>query len=460
VKKMILHFSLLSPLRSGSGLPALIRAVVITAVIAGATSSRLPAQGLDTWSKVESAAETRDYSQQLKEGKFEAAQRTFLSTTILPQLALPANRMMIGQVRQRIREVATLGAAQSQIFEASNSLIRDFGVRLARDGAADPLVRVNAMMLVGELQAADRKPWKGAVEPLALAAGDATLPLEVRIVALTGLARHAAGGDGSFTAQAGPALTAIVTSPPQGDAAAVSWLIGRALDLLPTVGPPPAAIAAVARIASAENADLDLRVRAAAAFAKVAIREGGADPAAMVGAIRSVAVAGLRRDLAAAEARRFSRQVAAGGSGVGAGFGAPVRGPRERAGREGMFGGLAGESGEVAPLDEDGVPALACRRNAWRLVTLADALKPEAGTGGIAALLDGDAAAEALELASTLRRQAREILAHPVEETIKQAVEALQKALLQEPAKAGVPPASGAVEAGSDPSPFDEPAAR
>ena len=41
--------------------------------------------GYDSWSKVEQAQETRDYVLQIREGKFDAAQKAFIADTLLPQ---------------------------------------------------------------------------------------------------------------------------------------------------------------------------------------------------------------------------------------------------------------------------------------------------------------------------------------------------------------------------------------
>ena len=435
------------------------RAVLAAAVIAGLGSGALVrAAGYDSWSKVESAEETRTYGQQIREGKFDAPQQAFLTGILLPQLTLPANRSAIAHVRQRIREIATLNATQPQVYERSNTLIRDAMVKAARDSAAEPLARVNAMILVAELQEPDRKPWKGASESLALAAGDGTLPLEVRIAAMAGLVRHAAAGDSEFAASVRPAVAEIIASPRQlspqkADAAAVTWLVARAIDLVPLVEPAPPTIEALARILADDQADLDLRVRAAAALARLAKTGMKLDPAALIGRIRSLAVTALKRDLDAAEARRFSRRIATGAGGL-----EPGRSPVERAPPRGepMFGGFTGEVGDATVVDDDAVSPAACRRDAWRLAALADAVKPEGGTGGIATIAQGDLAAEAIALASLLRKHAREIQSTPAEETLKTALTDLKESgATFAPAAGEQPPA----EPGTASSPFDDPAA-
>ena len=445
--------------RYGASSISICRAALAAAVIAGLCSGALVrAAGYDSWSKVESAEETRTYGQQLREGKFDASQQAFVTGILLPQLALPANRSTIAHVRQRIREIATLNAAQPQVYEGSNALIRDAMVKAARDSAAEPLARVNAMILVAELQEPDRKPWKGASESLALAAGDGTLPLEVRIAAMAGLVRHAAAGGSEFAANVRPAVAEIIASPRQlspqkADAAAVTWLVARAIDLVPLVEPAPPTIEALARILADDQADLDLRVRAAAALAKLAKTGMKLDPAASIGTIRSLAVTALKRDLDAAEARRFSRRITTGAGGL-----EPGRSPAEWAPPRGepIFGGLTGELGDATVIDDDAVSAAACRRDAWRLAALADAVKPEGETGGIATIAQGDLAAEAIALASLLRKHAREILRTPAEETLKTALTDLKESgRTVAPAAGEQPPA----EPGTASSPFDDPPA-
>ena len=153
-------------------------------LLAATLGSLPPSPGLaadyDSWSKVEGAQETRDYGQQIREGKFDAAQKAFIDETLLPQLGLDANRTAIATVRQRIRDVALRGAAKKEVVDQGNAAIRDGMLRLVADKDAELLVKVNAMLLIGELQDLDRAPWSGSLAPLTKAAGDATLPLAIR----------------------------------------------------------------------------------------------------------------------------------------------------------------------------------------------------------------------------------------------------------------------------------------
>ena len=418
----------------------------------------------DSWSKVEGAQETRDYGQQIKEGKFDAAQKTFVDQTLLPQLGLEANRTAIAAVRQRIRDVALRGATKKEVVDQANAAIRDGMLRLVADKNAELLVRVNAMLLVGELQDLDRAPWPGSLAPLTKAAGDAALPLAIRVAALNGLAQHvaAAGAGGPAATAAAPVVGALVTSPPEGDAAAVRWLVSRALDLLLRVPAQPQAVAAAARMLADGQADLDLRVRAAAAVGGLAKADSGVDAAAAVAQIKSLAITALSADLDAAEDRRFSKKMAgsdplsAGGERVG--LTVPPAANSSTLGPGGFFGGQGpGDlEGGLAPavVDEDAVQPLACRRNAWRLFMLAEAIKPARSGAGLAGLLAGAAATAATDLATDLRESAIDLDKQPDEATL-----AVVLAKLQERASTAAPvPGPGQPAGTAEPSPFDQPA--
>lgn len=425
--------------------------------------------GYDSWSKVEQAEETRDYGTQIREGKFDAAQKAFIDGTLLPQLGLEANRASIAAVRQRIRDVALRGAAKKEVVDQGNAALRDGMLKIVADKDSDLLVRVNAMLLVGELQDMDRAPWTGSLAALTGASGEASLPLAIRVAALNGLTRHVAGaGAGSPAATAAaPVVAALVTSPPEGDTAAVRWLLSRALDLLPRVPAQPQAVAAAAKILADGKADIDLRVRAAAAVGGLAKADSGVDAAAAVGQVKSLAIAGIAADLDAAEERRFSKKLTAssllggGGGGERGGLTPPPPAPLEQGGGGG-FGGLLGgdlsAGGVPAVVDEDAVPTLACRRNAWRLFTLAEALKPSRSGAGLAGLLAGDAATAATDLATMLRQLAIDLDKQPDEATLKEAIAELQKSAGPADATAGSGKPAGNAAPAEPASPFDQPA--
>lgn len=423
--------------------------------------------GYDSWSKVEQAQETRDYGAQIREGKFDAAQKAFIDETLLPQLGLEANRPSIAAVRQRIRDVAVRGATKKEVVDQGNAALRDGMLKTVADKDAALLVRVNAMLLVGELQDVDRAPWTGSLSVLSKAVGDAGLPLAIRVAALNGLSRHVAGaGAGSPAATAAaPVVAALVTSPPEGDTAAVRWLLSRALDLLPRVPAQPQAVAAAAKILADAKADIDLRVRAAAAVGSLAKADSGVDAGGAVGQIKSLAIAGLAADLDAAEARRFSKKLAGSslpGGGAERGGLTPPPPSRLEQGGGGGFGGLLGgdlgAGGVPTVVDEDAVPTLACRRNAWRLFTLAEAIKPARSGAGLAGLLSGDAATAAADLATLLREAAIDLDKQPDEAVLKDALAELQKSAGPADAAAGPGKPAEKTAPTAPASPFDQPA--
>lgn len=455
--------------RRGDGALRVVLALCVGLTTAGLTAHR-SARGYDTWSKVESAEETRDYGQQIRDGVFGDSQKAVLERIILPQLALEANRPTLVSVRLRIRDTLTRGATVPKVYDAANTVARDFMLILVSDDKADLVVRVNAMILVGELMDPLRKPWSGSVEALAKASSDPNLPLAIRVAAMSGLVRQVAEGRGkeaAFTKAVAPVVASIITKPPAGDPTAVDWFVGRALDLAGVLGGTPEVATAAASILANKDADLDLRIRAAAALGRLGKPDAPADLAAAIKHIRSVAVEGIEQDLAAAEARRFARQLGGVGDDSPAMQPPPATGgggvppPGLFSGGGGLFDGPATvtEAGGDLPfmptvIDKDAVPLLACKRDAWRLVKLADAIKPEGSAGGgIAASLAGDAVAEAVELATLLRREGLAITARPSDSSLKSALAALES--LAKPAVDGKSPAGPAVPGGGSPSPFD-----
>ncbi len=410
----------------------------------------------ESWSQVENAGETRDYGDAVRAGRFEAAERAFLDQVLLPQLELEANRDAITDVRRELPELALRGARDAAIIEAVNTQIRDFATGRAADPEAAALVRVNAMLLVGELEGPDRKPWPGSVSDLARVAGDAGLPLAVRIAALAGLERHADEGqvDDAFRQAVEPVAAGIISSPPEGDPAAVTWLRSRAVDLLAAVRAPPPVLKTVSEILADAEAAIDLRVRSARTLGRLATPEAGLDGPGLVTEVRKLAGLVLSREWAAAKQRRFARRISEPG-GMMAGMAFGEGGFRGGPGFDGMRppgppgyppeGGFmmtpdqrfgdGSETGGVAPpnpltLDEDTIGPLACRRDAWRLYVLAEAIKPKTAAGGLAGLIDdADAAAKAAIAADELRQLAADLDEDPTEAVLVEALKQIGPAV-------------------------------
>jgi hypothetical protein len=382
------RFRLLIPALAVGGL---LGALPASAQEAGATYS--------TWTKVEGAVETREFKEKLRGGgQFDAAARSFVTRVALPQLGLEANRPTIERVRRRMREIVLSDIADEKAFDDAAKTVLDAMAALARNEDAERVVRVNAMLLVGELRAKDNRPLPAAAPVLAAAAGDVRLPLEVRIAAAAGLMRHAeaakAGGDPAAVAKAlAPALVPMLTGDPKtGPVAAIDWLAGRGLAIMQTLGPQAGskeAVTAAARILGDASRSVDVRVRAAAALGAAATADSGVDAARAVESVRGVAITGLEADFAAAERLRMERRVA----------------------------GAA---------EEPMIPALACRRDAWRLAVCADAIEGADGGAGLIGLVGNDAAA-AKDLATVLRQAAAGLDANPDEQSVIDALEKLGK---------------------------------
>jgi hypothetical protein len=263
-----------------------------------------------------------------------------------------------------------------------------------------------------------------------------------------------------FAKAVGPVVAAVITKPPEGDPRAVAWLLGRCLDLAPVVANTPAVTGAAAKVLADGKADLDLRIRAAMALGRLVNPRAAPDLTAAVTQIRGLAVTALAGDLAEAESRRFAKQLGSfgikGTTGMAPGFAPPPPPPPPTPavgggllgggifGGEPVAGGIGGEGEALQAVDPDAVPRMACRRNAWRLVSLADALQPEASkAAGIASGLTGDPAAQAIELATVLREQGLAIETTLDESAVKAALAAIEaRAMPGQPEAPGAAPAS------------------
>lgn len=384
----------------------LLLALILTSAAHGQQPEGVPAD----WKKLETAAET-EYKNPLEEsGAVDAKIRGFLRDKALPQLGLESNRATIEKTRRRMRDFLLGGIADGKAYDDVSRVILEFMVALARDAKADAVVRVNAMLLVGELRGRDNKqPWPPAAPVLAATVADAKLPAEIRIAALAGLTRHleaakATGTELPDAKAATDALTVVLTAPTAaGDVVAANWLLARALMVLPAAAPtlPKDLATAVVKLLEDPSRPIDVRVRAAAALGAGAKQASALDAAKAVAAVQTLAIAALTQDL-----NRVAQQKANESFSIASATDASAPPPKE-------------ESRTRTTMAE-----LACRRNAWRLVTLADAIATEDGTGGLAALL-GKAGDPARELATALRTQGMAIDDDPSEEKVAAAAESL-----------------------------------
>jgi hypothetical protein len=399
--------------------PFLLLAAVVVAVCAAAVARAEPKYV--GWTKVEASREIRELKEKLREGgQFDDNARQFLEETALQQLALEENRPQIERTRKRLRELLLGDVGEDKAYADIAQLIADFMTAAARDDASDPVVRVNAMLLVGELKAKSGKPWAAAGPSLAAAAGDKNLPDAVRIAALAGVAKHVAAGagDDSLAKTFGPPVAAILGEPAAAERAVEQeWLVSRALQIVPAlVRPAPPKLAALlAELVADETRPIDLRVRAAAALGATADATSGIEAAAVVEAIRKLAITALESEEKAAAARRFEEQYRRGGAVPG--------GPQAPA-----FGGPPGFGFDGQPLptiDPLAISEQACRRAAWRLHTLGMAIFSADDKPGLATLM-GDAAGPAKELAKQLTGEGLTLDSDPVEDALLDALDVLR----------------------------------
>jgi hypothetical protein len=372
------------------------------------------------WRLFEADRGMLDYRAELREGLFGEPAKAFLERTALPQLALPANRGTIDRVRRRMRDTLCGEAGgDRKAAEAAMRVVLDFMTRLARDEQAEMIVRVNAMLFVGDLKAGDQSPWPPAAAALAEAVGDERLPAAVRIAAAAGLDRHVEAAGAKLAPTVGPALEKVLTAPATNvDPAAAAWLGARCLEMLGTLGSaaPPAA------------------AKTAAALGRMAGAAKGLDFAGTRDAIQKLAVATLEADRAEAERWRFLESVRQ----------APATAPR------GVGDGpVTTGTGQDLPL----LP-LACRRTAWRLATLADALLTADTTSGIG-LAAGANRQAAADLAATLRQAATAIDTTPDADSIEDAL----KTITGGPAPGAAPSAAPAPATDQPDAPAPPPAA-
>lgn len=370
-----------------------VAATILLATVAPCpVSAQAPEPGFPVeWSKVEPHEKTLAYRKNLVDGVFEDAERAYLVNNVLPQLGLPANRASIDRVRRRIREVfcAETGS-EAKALETALRTTLEFMKNLAANEKADPVVRVNAMLLIGELRAKG-KPWPPAAVPLMDAIANPKTPAALRIAAAAGLARHVDNATAPLPTL-GPLLVKIAASPVQeGGSPGDNWLAGRALAMLAQIGTsaPADACQAAARVLTDATRPVDVRVRAAAVLGACGQPGGKIDTAQAAKTIRELAVAAVREGLPSAEG--FDQNIPA----------ANPAGP--------------------APASPSQVPVLAGRRAAWRLAILARALQADDGSGGIAASAGGDAQS-IRDAAAALRKAAAAIDANPDEVTLAAAL--------------------------------------
>lgn len=381
-----------------------------------APASAQPAgDAVAAWKDVEASPQFKEVATALKGGgPFGDAAREFLATVILPQFEVAENLPTLDDVRKKIRDRLLLVIGSNDSFEQASGFVRDSLDRVARDTNGDPLLRVNAMLFIGEMTDKGRIPWPAALQTLAAAADDTALDPAVRIAAVVGLGNHLSAvarlpGDQATAVRTTLAATLPSLLPPPANdpdggvvlrSPAAAWLAARGLGLLPQAMNPvtPDIAAQLVTVIDDASWPFDVRVRAAATLGKTAGLESGVAPLPLVESIRKLAIAALDADRLEAqrlvELQSFKAGVGAGGGG----------------GRQGPMPGMVGIEGEQ--LAEDGLSTAVCRRAAWRLYTLGDAIVPDSKKAGLAAMIEKDAGA-AEQLAALLKEMGETLDAEP-----------------------------------------------
>lgn len=393
-----------------------------------------PAGEFVSWKDVELSPRFKEVTTALKGGgPFNDAARDLVATVILPQFNSADNLPTLDDVRKKIRDRFLLAIGSEASFEQASLFVRDRLEGIARDANADLLQRVNAMVFVGEMTDKGRNPWPPALQTLATAAGDTTLDPAVRIAAVAGIGNHL-GRLRTMTSDQATATRATIvgmlpdllpppavngkdTVPPR--LPAESWLAARGFGMLPLVVNPISADIATRLVAVIDDRTwpFDVRVRAAAALGKTVGPESGVNAEAVLASIRGLAIAALDADrLEGKRLTELQSFKAGGGAGPEAAGRFVPRGPMPD------MGGFDGEN-----VAEDGLSTAVCRRAAWRLYTLGDAIVSDAKGGGLATLL-GDDAAAGQQLARLLKDSGEKLDAEPYGYVLLEALDTLDPA--------------------------------
>jgi len=439
---MVQKISLASPLKTLGFLSLFFLATVLLAV--GGNGSLL-AEGepaaYTTWLQVEQSKESQAFRTRMSDGEsLDEQSKKFLKETALPQLALDSNRPTIERTRRRMREILLNNIAEQKTHDGVSQLVLDFMAELARDNDVEPVVQVNAMLLIGELKSKDGKPWLPAVPQLATDASDPKMPMANRIAAVVGLSRHVdamvkaddAAVD-SLAQTVVPAILKILAEPAGMESAAIEadWIASRAAGLLPILSRTSSSkdvARAIGKILNDPKRSLDTRIRLAAVLAATAKKSSGVDGAKTIDSIRALAIESLEQDKKMADIQQFEQEyrafIAVGD------LRQPIHG---------------------ASMEEK-IPEQICRRAAWRLVCLADAVLSDDGKSksGLS-LLMGEPSDAAQQLAKTLRESGLSLDASPKTQSLLDSLAALEAPADPGPGDAAVIPNSNVQPA--DPQP-------
>ena len=204
------------------------------------------------------------------------------------------------------------------------------------DGEFYPATRVNAMLMVGELNADEKVPVplpEALAEALVPTAADAQQPGAVRVAAMVGILRHAELGainTSEARQQVTGAMLALAGSQPAPNQAGDGWMRAQAAEVLGylgAVGNGGSAVRALAGIVA--NAELPLSTRSTAAEALGKLNYQGVtglNATALAGALAQLAVDAFYAEGDAFSRHRLQRHLNAAAAGLNGHPAAPGRG--------------------------------------------------------------------------------------------------------------------------------------
>jgi len=188
-------------------------------------------------------------SQILRAQKFATAEEktafdTFYPDYFLTRWTLAKNAANIPDLRKDLRNHLRL-AKSGEVHDYLNSLTLDSMNKLLA-GNYHPAVRVNAMLMIGELNhveqggGAPAVPWVDALKVLIGAVGDAKTPDALRAAAMVGILRHAEAGIPDEDARhslVAAMLKLTAEDAPTGRAAiGHAWIVAQAVETLGLLG--------------------------------------------------------------------------------------------------------------------------------------------------------------------------------------------------------------------------------
>jgi hypothetical protein len=185
---------------------------------------------------------------EIEKGKEAQFDRYFREYS-LGRWTLPANQASLPNFRKELRNYLGMTFQKGpKVHTQLNRILLEQMPKIAAGNHA-PVVRVNATLMLGDLNSQESPtkpaaivPLAAAVEPLAKLFTDEKQLESVRVAALEGLRRHAESGiaDGDTRTVLVAALVKLISSPTPPDRlpSGYDWMRGQASDVLGAIGQP------------------------------------------------------------------------------------------------------------------------------------------------------------------------------------------------------------------------------